>query len=61
MCIRDRSRTSREKADIASQRLLLETRLAQLSAALADPLPDEKEQLTQEFIQVSRQLQTLRG
>ncbi len=55
------SHTSREKADIASQRLLLETRLAQLSAALADPLPDEKEQLTQEFIQISRELQALRG
>jgi ATPase subunit of ABC transporter with duplicated ATPase domains len=49
-----------EKTDTASQRLLLETRLAKLSAALADPPPDEKEQLTKEFIKISRELQALR-
>jgi len=55
------SRTSREKADIASQRLLLETRLAQLSAALADPPPDEKEQLTPRVYSSKPPITDLRG
>jgi len=43
------------------RRLLLETRLAQLSAQLAAPPEAEKERLNAEFIQVSRELRALRG
>ncbi|HYG57459.1 MAG TPA: ABC-F type ribosomal protection protein [Symbiobacteriaceae bacterium] len=47
--------------DRTSQILLLENRLAQLSAALTAPSAEEKERLTAEFIQVSRELRVLRG
>ncbi len=43
----------------ADQRLVLETRLAQLSAALAAPPPGEAERLTAEFINLSRELRNL--
>ncbi|MFZ5828412.1 MAG: ribosomal protection-like ABC-F family protein [Bacillota bacterium] len=43
------------------QRLLLETRLAQLSAQLAAPPPGEAERLNQEFIRISRELRALRS
>jgi ATPase subunit of ABC transporter with duplicated ATPase domains len=46
-------------ADVADRRLLLETRLARLSAALAAPPEGEKERLTAEFINVSRELRAL--
>lgn len=49
--------TERSKAD---QRLLLETRLAQLSAQLAAPPPGEAERLNEEFIRISRELRDLR-
>jgi len=42
------------------RRLLLETRLALLSAALAAPGPEEKERLDLEFIAVSRELRRLK-
>ncbi len=45
----------------AEQRLLLEMRLAQLSAQLAAPPPGEAERLNQEFIRISRELRALRG
>ncbi len=48
------------QADLAEERLLLETRLAQLSAALARPKEGEAEALTQEFIAVSRALRALK-
>lgn len=44
----------------AEERLLLETRLAQLSAALHNPGEGEAERLTQEFLAVSRALQALK-
>jgi ATPase subunit of ABC transporter with duplicated ATPase domains len=49
--------------DLAARRLLLETRLAQLSARLDDLklAPPEKEQLNAEFLQVSRDLRSLRA
>lgn len=43
------------------QRLLLETRLAQLSAQLAASPPGEAERLNQEFIRISRELRALRS
>ncbi|HWI60251.1 MAG TPA: ABC-F type ribosomal protection protein [Symbiobacteriaceae bacterium] len=43
------------------RRLLLETRLSQLSAALVAPKPEEKEQLDREFIEVSRELSRLKA
>lgn len=48
-------------ADLAAQRLLLETRLARLSADLANPPadPDEARRLNEEFIRVSRELRSL--
>lgn len=50
-------RTGPEEA--ADRRLLLETRLAQLSADLARAAEPDKERLTAEFIQVSRELRSL--
>jgi len=53
---------SRPASSAAEQILLLETRLAQLGAALAEPREgEEAEALQQEFIAVSRQLRTLKG
>ncbi|MGI6605176.1 MAG: ABC-F type ribosomal protection protein [Firmicutes bacterium] len=49
------------EADIATRRLLLETRLAQLSGALATPTAEEADRLSAEFIRVSRELQALRS
>jgi macrolide transport system ATP-binding/permease protein len=49
----------RRQAD-EERRLLLENRLAQLSAALVAPKPEEKERLDQEFIAVSRELRQLK-
>jgi len=50
-----------EKApDAAEEILLLETRLAQLSAALAAPREGEAETLQQEFMRVSRALRALK-
>lgn len=47
--------------DLAAQRLLLETRLARLSADLANPPADpaEVQRLNEEFIRVSRELRSL--
>lgn len=42
------------------RRLLLETRLSQLSALLASPPEGEGERLTAEFIEVSRELRSMR-
>ena len=49
-----------QKMDIEAQCLLLDTRLAQMSAALIDAPADEKEMLTEEFIKTSRQLRALK-
>ncbi|OTA41146.1 MAG: hypothetical protein A6D92_09585 [Symbiobacterium thermophilum] len=55
------ARGGTEKApDAAEEILLLETRLAQLSAALAAPPEGEAEALEQEFIRVSRALRALK-
>jgi len=43
----------------SDRRLVLETRLAQLAAALADPPPGEGERLNREFIEISRELRGL--
>jgi ATPase subunit of ABC transporter with duplicated ATPase domains len=51
----------RPPEDLAARRLVLETRLAQLSARLANPPEAEKEQLNAEFFAVSRELRSLRG
>ncbi|MFZ5823252.1 MAG: ribosomal protection-like ABC-F family protein [Bacillota bacterium] len=45
---------------VAEERMLLENRLAQLSALLDKPAEGEAERLTQEFIAVSRALRALR-
>ncbi len=50
-----RRKTKAGQADKAARRLLLEVRLAQLSAALADPKAREVEKLTSEFMQVSQE------
>jgi len=55
-----RRRAPRAERPAAEEILLLETRLAQLSAALAAPKEGEAEALQQEFIQVSRALRALR-
>ncbi|MGE5672639.1 MAG: ribosomal protection-like ABC-F family protein [Mycobacterium leprae] len=57
---RQRSSGGLAADDTASRRLLLETRIAQLSAALANPPEGEGERLTAEFIRLSRELQALR-
>jgi len=49
-----------EGTDAAGEILLLEARLAQLSAALASPREGEAETLQQEFIRVSRALRALK-
>lgn len=53
-------RPSSGQVGVAEQILLLETRLAQLSGALAAPPPGQAERLNQEFIQVSRELRGLK-
>jgi ATPase subunit of ABC transporter with duplicated ATPase domains len=47
--------------DLAVRRLVLETRLAHLSAALAKPAEADKERLNAEFLQVSREWRALRS
>lgn len=56
----EKRRSPAEPSGEAEQILLLETRLAQLSAALAAPPPGEGERLNQEFIRVSRELRGLK-
>ncbi|WP_374713301.1 ribosomal protection-like ABC-F family protein [Symbiobacterium terraclitae] len=51
---------ARERPEAAAEILLLEARLAQLSAALAAPKEEEAEALQQEFIRVSRSLRALK-
>lgn len=55
-----RTGTSPGAAD-SDRRLVLETRLAQLSAALDAPPEGQAERLQQEFLAVSRELRTLNG
>ncbi|MFZ5815774.1 MAG: ribosomal protection-like ABC-F family protein [Bacillota bacterium] len=55
-----RAKPAPAAASHEEQRLLLETRLAQLSALLAAPPPGEADALSQEFIRVSRELRALR-